>query len=156
MYLHAHGAGSDMWRASTTPCANANSRKSPMPPHTLKFTQVSVEKWNATYQFATAIAAKKPTHDHVSRVQTADGSTRSFSNTAMRSRWKTTLPAASVMPNIPYNTVGFHLMNVSSWSNNVAPPKIAMIAKESQWTAEILRRQPKYSSCTTDAAIATA
>src|SRR5207237_7518587 len=30
----AHGAGSDTWRASTTPCANANSRNNPMPPHT--------------------------------------------------------------------------------------------------------------------------
>src|SRR5438874_8940216 len=39
---NAHGAGSDTWRASTTPCASANSRNSPMPPHTLKFTHVSV------------------------------------------------------------------------------------------------------------------
>ena len=42
------------------PGASANSRKSPIPPHTLKLTQVSVGKWNATYQLATAMKAKKP------------------------------------------------------------------------------------------------
>ena len=38
----------------------------------------SVVKWNATYQLATAIAAKNATHAHVRRVQTAGGSVMSF------------------------------------------------------------------------------
>src|SRR5450432_4060082 len=32
--------GSSMWRASISPCASANTRKSPIPPHTLKLTHV--------------------------------------------------------------------------------------------------------------------
>ena len=58
-----------------------------MPPHTLKFTQVSVGKWNATYQFATAIATKNPTHDQVTRrPDRRGGSVTSRSRPAIRSR----------------------------------------------------------------------
>ena len=45
-------------------------RNSPMPPQTLKLTQVSVGKWNATYQLAMPMNAKNATHAQVRRVQT--------------------------------------------------------------------------------------
>ncbi len=45
--------------ARGTPPAPARTRRnSPMPPQTLKLTQVSVGKWNAMYQLANAMAAK--------------------------------------------------------------------------------------------------
>src|SRR5690349_13031207 len=65
--------GSMTWRARNSACASANVKKRPMPPHTLKLTQVSVEKWNAMYQLANAIATKNATQLHVSRVHTAAG-----------------------------------------------------------------------------------
>src|SRR5487761_2611090 len=51
----AHCEGSMTWRARNSPCAIANATNSPMPPQTLKFTQVAVGKWNAMYQLASAI-----------------------------------------------------------------------------------------------------
>src|SRR5262245_16661717 len=41
----------------------------------------------------------------------------------------------------PYSTVGFHLMKTSSCRSSVAPPKITMIASDSQWTGDTMSFQ---------------
>ena len=80
-----------------------------MPPQTLKSTQVSVLKWKATYQLATAIAAKKTIHDQVTADHTAGGSERSFSTAAIQSRRNTSLPTASTVAEQPVEHGGLPL-----------------------------------------------
>src|SRR5882672_6826052 len=136
-----HCEGSMTCRARNAPCTSANARKRPIPPQTLKFTQVSRGKWNAMYQLASAIAPKNPTHAQVRRVQIGGGNSICFITTASRSRRQTSLPAARIAPNARYSTVGFHLMNVSSRKTSVAPPNTTMIASDSQWMAATWPRQ---------------
>src|SRR4030095_2515132 len=71
-------------RATEATVAMPSRKTSPIAPQTLKFTQVAVEKFEATYRFAPPIASRKTTHIQVTRAQIESGKVRSFMSAAMR------------------------------------------------------------------------
>src|SRR5712691_12487365 len=64
---------SSTWRARNNACSTTNTSIRPMPPKSLKLTQVSVGKLYATSRLAAPMKVKKPAQLQLRRVQTPSG-----------------------------------------------------------------------------------
>src|SRR5205809_1732647 len=64
---------SSTWRARNSACSTTNTSIRPIPPKSLKLTQVSVGKLYATSRLAAPMKVKKPTQLQLRRGQTPSG-----------------------------------------------------------------------------------
>src|SRR3990167_2935653 len=134
-----------------------NSSIRPMPPNSLKLTQVAVAKLKATHRLSTPITAKKATQARLSRVQTPSGSCScSPSISLSRLRPNTNWLIRNDNPIAQYRPVGFHLMKVSLCSHTVSPPSTTTSARLiHSIRSTFLPRSLSQATCTSEAMITT-
>src|SRR6476469_6644545 len=123
------GGSSCTYFESHSACAITNAIMSPMPPKSLKFTHVSVEKLYATQRFSVPLKRKNTPHATHSLVQIGSGSAMPSLMTALTRLVPKARPPRKTTPASQYSTDGFHLMNVSFLRKSAAPPKSTMITR---------------------------